>query len=569
MMPSRSFLPPAAGLALAVVLAALLPAPPAAAAPDAKAALEAAAEQDWPTAGELWAQVVRANPTDRIAVLGLAEAVSEGNLFALLGEADSAVRALNVKDPEDGAAWAARGALALTSTGAPSAGSTVKMVYGDAEEHFKKALEASPDLEAGAVGLARVHFAMGRTDEALAALTAYLARGTKTQGGALFWQGEIRYRQALAAHRDAGGTYPVAGEARALFEQARGSFMASTKADPARIVAWVELGYTCQYLQDVDGAAEAYEAAVARAPQQEAAIKGLSAVLTYDRPRYIATLERIAKAKPKHAMVHYFLGHERLQAGDMAGATKALTIAAENLRRPAAAWYALGQVEDKAGRAEAAAKAYRKALEADPAHELAAWQLETPLREGGLAKAKSSLKGAKEVVEAYDDLLKLAPRNALLLNNMAFLLRDAYDAHKGDRTWQPILEASTNAYVRASEVIGEWGPQYEAMPIAERMSNAQVISDTGLMFQFYPATANLEKAERYYLSALDWSDNGYFDAFNNLSQIYAQAQRWNDLYDLADVCAESLKNPDGSAHPGRAAARQLARKIESEGKLDR
>ncbi|MCB9824722.1 MAG: tetratricopeptide repeat protein [Planctomycetes bacterium] len=555
-------------LAVGLCLPALV-ALPAVAAPSAADAKAAAADQDWEKAAEAWAGVLQAKAGDREATLGLGTAVHEGRVFAYLADADRAARALTQKDEKDGEAWELRGELALLSTEAPGAGSTAKMAYADAEEHFGRALEANADLEGAAVGVARVHFLMGRTQEALDALGAYLGRNTKTQAKALFWQGEIRYRQALAAHREAGGAYPVQGQARQLFEQARGSFMASTKADPSRVVAWVELGYTCQYLQDVDGAAEAYEAAARLAPQNDAALKGLAVVLTYDRPRYVATLEKILQAKPKHAMAAWYLAQVRLQDGDTKKALAALQIAAENLRNPAAAWVQMGDVELKAGNRAGAEKAWKKALEVDPANELAAFHLETPLREGGMQKAASSVAGAKELIADYEKLLKLAPRNTLLLNNLAFILREAHAQHKGDSSWKPILEASRDMYVRAADIVGEYTAQYEGMAMTERLSRAQVISDTGLMFQFYPEIQDLERAERYYLSALDWSDNGYFDAYNNLVQIWNKAERWDDLYDLADVAAESLLTNEGAPHPGRGSARALADRLVKEKKVDR
>ena len=135
--------------------------------------------------------------------------------------------------------------------------------------------------------------------------------------------------------------------------------------------------------------------------------------------------------------------------------------------------------------------------------------------------------------------------------------------------WKPILEASRDMYVRAADIVGEYTAQYEGMAMTERLSRAQVISDTGLMFQFYPEIQDLERAERYYLSALDWSDNGYFDAYNNLVQIWNKAERWDDLYDLADVAAESLLTNEGAPHPGRGSARALADRLVKEKKVDR
>ncbi len=546
---------------------------PALAAPGAAEAKAAAAEQDWDRAATEWQGVVKAKPSDREAIIGFASAVRDGRLYDFATDADVALRVLTQKNEKDGEAWALRGEIALLRGESPAAGGGAKFLYADAEAHLKLAAEVQPDLEAAATGLARVQFGLGNYQEAIDALNAYLARGTKTQARALFWLGEIHYRLALNAHKDAGQTYPVAGEVKRLFEEARHALEKSAAADGSFAPAWMDLAYTCQYLQDVNGAAKAYEAAARVAPHNDAALRGLASVLTYEPKRYLETLAGIVKDKPRHPMANYYLAQAYLSTNDAADRKKALDslkIATETLRFPANAWVQIGDVELMGGNRVAAEKAWFKALETDPHNELAAWKLEEPLRETGMVRAKGSLRAAQEVIADYKKLLDRAPRNTLLLNNLAFILREAYGAHAGDASWRPILDACTETYVRASEIIGEFGAEHQNMPLSARLSNAQVVSDTGLMFQFYPQTRDLKRAESYYLIALDWSDNGYWDAFNNLTQIWQEAQRWEEIYDLADAAAESLVDAEGNPSDSmRARARAMADQLVQNGRVDR
>ena len=222
-----------------------------------------------------------------------------------------------------------------------------------------------------------------------------------------------------------------------------------------------------------------------------------------------------------------------------------------------------------AGDAKKAAAHFKKAVKANAGHVLAIEELEAPIRSDAMRKASSSVKNAKEVIAAYDELLALAPRSFNSLNNLGFILREAYVPRQKSKDWQAIGEASRDAYVRASEIIGEYRDEYaDTMSYQDRFARAQVVSDTGLMFQFHEALLDLEKAEMYYVRALEWSDDGYFDAFNNLSKMYTEQKRWQDLYDLAEGASEGLRNENGSERSdGRAMARGIMKKLKDEGKV--
>ena len=65
------------------------------------------------------------------------------------------------------------------------------------------------------------------------------------------------------------------------------------------------------------------------------------------------------------------------------------------------------------------------------------------------------------------------------------------------------------------------------------------------VFQYEPPTLDLKKAEAYYRRAMEWTQYGYWDAFNNLEKILQAQNRWKDAYDWAAACAEGIKKETG------------------------
>ncbi|MHC5011312.1 MAG: hypothetical protein ACYTG6_10230, partial [Planctomycetota bacterium] len=65
------------------------------------------------------------------------------------------------------------------------------------------------------------------------------------------------------------------------------------------------------------------------------------------------------------------------------------------------------------------------------------------------------------------------------------------------------------------------------------------------------------------------TEDGYYDAFTNLLKIYLAREQWQDAYDLAADCAESLKDDQGRPHgTGQAHARGVMSQLEDEGKVE-
>ena len=77
-------------------------------------------------------------------------------------------------------------------------------------------------------------------------------------------------------------------------------------------------------------------------------------------------------------------------------------------------------------------------------------------------------------------------------------------------------------------------------------NEAQVQSDTGLLFEYYPAIFNQKKAEQYFLRALELSDFTYRDAWSGIWRL-RRMKNWELLRDCADgvlgALEDSNKNP--------------------------
>ena len=106
------------------------------------------------------------------------------------------------------------------------------------------------------------------------------------------------------------------------------------------------------------------------------------------------------------------------------------------------------------------------------------------------------------------------------------------------------------------------------MPYARRYQYAGVLTDTGLMLQYYPARKDLEKAEEYFLAALTLTEDGFRDAWENLTKLYLDQGRFQEAYELNRDCADTLTLEDGKPHPHRAHAQAVADKLIAEGKAE-
>ena len=392
-------------LSLALLLATGLLAAPAAASPTSDAR-DAAKEERWPAAADAWMQVLEKSPANREAALGLAEAVVAGGLLELQVPAEDALQAVLEKKKDDRDARLALGDLFIARARSKTDPQAMKFIFEDAKLQFQTLLDARPTDEEAAVGLARTHYWTAFFSDALQVLDDFLAQN-KSNGPALFWKGQIYYLQALDAYRAAG---QIDDATKQLFQDARGAYEAAAKVRSDDLETWMQLGYACQYVGALEDAQAAYEKAMAIDRESHMPLKGIAALYHYRQDEYLPALQALAAKFPENRAVHFFLGFLQYSKQDYDAAIESLGTYVERARDPGAAWHYLGRALDGAGRGDEAVAAYRKALEANPADDASAAQLDQRLVEEHASGVGSSLSNAKAAIAAYKQLFALVPR---------------------------------------------------------------------------------------------------------------------------------------------------------------
>jgi len=535
---------------------------------DREVARAAAKKGDWKAAAEGFALVLDETPADREAALGLTEASIKAGASEYYAVAEDALLALRERNARDHDVLIALGRMCLATAATKSDTLALKSYSDEALKSFEAAARLKPDSQAAAVGQARVHYESAFFGKAVGVVDAYLARKPAETAEANFWKGQSLYFLAGDTYKKAGASGPLPDAAKALYRRAQEAYAASVAADPSSYATQIQLGYASAWIEDDAAALTAYERAALLEPESVYPLKGIEMLHRNDPEGLPKTLAKFLKAHPKHPQGLWYMGYNRYASKDWPAAIEYLGRAAKVLRSPGQSWFYLAKAHEGNGDAKKAEGAYWKALEAAPDDARAAWALEQYIQKSDpMARARQSVKGAREIIAEYGKILAKAPDSYNVRNNLGFTLREAYVAHQGSRKWIPILRESLKYYVQASDIIGEFTVEKEqTLPYETRHAMAQVISDTGLMFQYYEPTRDYERAVEYYERSLEFSEHGYWDAYNNLRQILVEQKRWDELYDTSAACAEGIKTAKGGADMNRrASARATMEKLVKDG----
>jgi len=530
----------------------------------------AAKKKDWKTAAEQYVLVLEKAPEDRTAALGLTEAAIKANESDLYPLVEDTLLTLREKSAGDWAVVLALGQISQALSGAKDNTLAKNSYDAQATECYGAVLKAQPRNEDAAAGMAEVYFQSARFPQAIETVDAFLAARPTSSAKALFWKGQALYYMAQDTFRAGGSKFPLTSAVKGGFRKAQGAYRGATAGDPSNGEGWMQLAYTSAWLGDRSTALEGYGKALELDAESAMPFKGLKELLKNESGAYEGVLRDVVAKHPKHARALVELGRVRLDAGEFKEAAALLKryIAATVDKTPG--WYLLGKAEAGLGNEARATKAFRTALKGNPENIYAAWELDVRIqRSDEMKRVAQSLDDARALIKRYEDLLALAPKNTSVLNNLAFTLREAYAPHRKQKTWLPILKKCASTYERASEILGEWTAEKEAsLSWQQRWAQAQIISDTGLMAQFYPEIRDLDKAIGYYETALEYTDDGYRDAFNNYARILVSQERWDDAYELAQACSESIRTEQGQPDTmTRNAAKALMQKLIKDGKV--
>lgn len=424
-------------------------------------------------------------------------------------------------------------------------GTTIVNYYLDAERNYGEAFRKDPKCAAAVYGMAAVNFETGRQGAKERAselivqclgIDGNFAKAHALQGYMLYLDG-----RELAAQKkdgDAKQKYMAAGEKYAL----------ALKLGDDDVLDMVRYGHTLLAQGRLDEAKAAYVAALQKHPESNVPVlSGLYHVANrgetkpaWTNPKVKPILEEATKEAPKSPWAWSYLGYCHALAQAWEDAAKCYGKALDLDPKNANYMYQIGYMREKLGDAEKAMDAYRAALKAAPDFADPAFRFE------GLIGMRTDVERAERL---YEELIALAPDNADVHNNYALLLRDWAEATRKATDDSPPADVKRRLK-RSGEV-------YE---IAARLAPevAQIQSDTGLMFQFYPCNFDAKKAKAYFTRSLELSDYAYRDAFDGLARLCHQTKDWETLADYAERVVGSMERGNHAIAPaGGGAAEAL------------
>jgi tetratricopeptide (TPR) repeat protein len=424
-------------------------------------------------------------------------------------------------------------------------GTTIVNYYLDAERNYGEAFRKDPKCAAAVYGMASVNFETGRQGAKERAselivqclgIDGNFAKAHALQGYMLYLDGKELAGQKKDG--DAKQKYMAAGEKYAL----------ALKLGDDDVLDMVRYGHTLLAQGRLDEAKAAYLAALQKHPESNVPIlSGLYHVANrgeakpaWTNPKVKPILEEAAKEAPKSPWAWSYLGYCHALAQAWEDAVKSYGKALELDPKNANYMYQIGYMREKLGQAEKAMDAYRDALKAAPDFADPAFRFE------GLIGMRTDVERAERL---YEELIALATDNADVHNNYALLLRDWAEATRKATDDSPPADVKRRLK-RSGEV-------YE---IAARLAPevAQIQSDTGLMFQFYPCNFDAKKAKAYFTRSLELSDYAYRDAFDGLAKLCQQTKDWETLADYAERVVGSMERGNHAIAPaGGGAAEAL------------
>lgn len=514
---------------------------------DAKALL---AKGEAAKAVETARKATAASPADIDAWLVLADAL------LATGEPEAAWEAMDgaiTKNPQDARLSIKRGdvfvRLAEQEKVGSNVGSTIVNYYLDAERNYKEALGKDPKSAEAVYGMASVNFELGddeRKEKAKKLISDCLGLD-KDFFKAHALQADILYLDATVLAR--AGKHD---DAKPKFQAAEHAYATAIKLGDKHQRDMVRYGHTLLAQERLDEAAKAYVEALKAWPmgqpghEPDTPIRsGLYHVANYRapkaswaNPKLKTLLDGAAKEVPGSPHVWYYLGYCQAVESDWDAALKSYAKARDLAPKNARFVYEVGYIHEKLGDADKALAAYREALALFPDH---------PQATQGFYGIIMQRAGDRERAEKlFEELVELSPTTNYVLNDYALLLRNWAEGSGQHKNENP--PAEVKRLIKRSAAVYE-------MAAAAAPEVAQIQSDTGLLFWFYPCNFDGEKAKSYLKQSLNLSDYAYLDAWNGLDQLCRMIGDWETLADYAERVVGSMErgnvpiSPVGAGEP--------------------
>ncbi|MDH3590410.1 MAG: tetratricopeptide repeat protein [Planctomycetota bacterium] len=405
-------------------------------------------------------------------------------------------------------------------------GTSIRSHYMDADRSYEAALKIDPKSAAAMFGRAfsnyqlsgdsaeRKHNAQQFTGQALM-LDPKLAKAHALQ--AYMFYGEGNAARRARKERDALAKYK---HALAKYETALG-------LDKSVVINFIRYGRCHQALGQMGKAKDAYMDALVNHPDSLLPItSGLAYCFNKDWRKGVDVMKEATEKAPTSKEVWFYYGYTLFTNNRFDDALVPLKKAA-GMSGSARDMYYVGHCYESGGKTKQAIDAYRKSLKIAPdyAQPTGRWMM-LLLRSGDVDAAEKQ----------FDELLTLAPNDGWLRNNYALMLRD-WAERRGAKQKSPDLNVARR--------IQKAGTIYE-QAAAILTDVAQVQSDTGLLFEFYPVNFDKKKALKYFSRSLELSEYTYRDAFDGLNRLCSKVGDWETLADYAEGVIGALergKNP--------------------------
>ena len=416
--------------------------------------------------------------------------------------------------------------LALKEQQGSKDGTTIRNFYLDAETMYGDALKKNPKLVAALYGTAFVHFSLmnveeGRKQKARKALADCLALD-KAYAKAHALQALIFY-----------------GEQK--YDVARDKYEVALKLDQSDPVNYLRLGHCYALLKQTDKAKEWYIAALKEHPGYIAAIgSGLNYLAGKTWAKRLPYFKDAVTAAPKSYAAWFYYGYALTRQERWEDALAAFQKASQLTPDNAQYLYYIGLSYESTGEPGKALDFYRKALKVAPNYGEAAGRFQ-------MIAFSGRQRDFARMEKLSEELLKLAPEAGYLMNNYALVLRDWSQAAGATRPTPPTqalrrIRRSSEVYEMAAKILPD---------------DPQIQSDTGLLFEFYPAIRDDKKAEAYFLRSLELSDFTYRDAWSGMRRLCMRTKNYVLLKDCAEGVLGALEDsgkvpiaPAGGSAPG-------------------
>jgi uncharacterized protein (TIGR02996 family) len=409
-------------------------------------------------------------------------------------------------NPKDGRLDVALGdiyrKLAAKEAAGSNDGTTIVNFYLDATRVYDEALAKQADLHAAHYGKAAAYYQLQKTAEARKALSECLKLKKD--------YGKAHSLQALMFY----------GERK--YSEARDSYEIALKLDTSDPVDFVRLGHCYLRLKDNDKAKEWYIAVLKHHPNYSGSLlSGLYNLAGRDWGKTAPLLKEAVDAAPKSPAAWFYYGYALSQSeGKWDAALAAFQKASKLAPQDARNLYYVGLSYENLNDGKKALDNYRKALKVAPNYDLPAQRFQR------IAAVYLSRDFA-QLEKLMEELIVLAPDNGDYKNNYALWLRDWAEARGASKQANPPADVKKRIK-RSSEV-------YE-MAAKLLPDVAQLQSDTGLLFEYYPCIRDDKKAEGYFLRSLEVSDFTCRDAWSGMRRLCMRTKN----YALLKECAEGV-----------------------------